>query len=91
MKSTFTYDIEKKLTAPEGGVLAGINVIIEIDPPSAGCLIYGEDADGNITYVQVQGARSEIELPFREPKVFVKYLLGLEHIKIYTAGYTPKL
>ena len=51
MNEQFTYNAEIDLTAPTGGVLNGIHVLIEIEPNDAGCLIYGTKPDGNIGYL----------------------------------------
>ena len=84
METTFTYDQEATLSAPPGGILAAIMVTVEIEPADAGCLIYGFLADGSMGQVEVRGARTELELPFAEPKIYVKYLGGLKNLRILT-------
>ena len=86
-ESKITYDLESTLSAPEGVVLKSIAVTIELEPASAGCLIYGWQKNGDMAFVEVRGERSEIDLPFCQPKVYVKYLLGLKNIRIYTRGW----
>lgn len=87
MESQIKYDLEADLSAPPGGVLKSILVTVELEPKDAGCLIYGTMADGNMSYVEVRGAKSEIELPFAHPHIYVKYLSELENIKISTRGW----
>jgi hypothetical protein len=87
-KQTITYNIESKLSVPEGIALDAIHVRVEIKPVSAGCLIYGWTADGNLGYVEVRGTQSDVRLPFVNGQVYVKYLEGLEHISISTLGWT---
>jgi hypothetical protein len=82
-----TYDTEKMLSAPDGAVLEGINVIVEIEPKDAGCIIYGWLPSGDLQPIEFHGARTEYELPFARPQIFVKYLLGLKHLRISTVGY----
>lgn len=87
MAGQIKYDLVVTLSAPPGGVLKSIAVIVEIQPKDAGCLIYGTQADGNIGYVEVKGPRAEIDLPFAHPNVHVKYLRVLTDIKILTRGW----
>jgi hypothetical protein len=42
--------------------------------------------DGNIGYVEVRGAKTDLELPFAHPKIHVKYLNGLSSFRISTRG-----
>jgi len=86
-EAKITYDLESTLSAPDGGVLKSIAVTVEIEPASAGCLIYGWQKDGNMGCVEVRGARTELDLPFCQPKILVKYLLGLKNLKIQTRGF----
>jgi hypothetical protein len=87
MTSQITYELETKLSVPGGVPLNGIAVTVEIEPASAGCIIYGYSKDGNIQPVHVTGAQTELELPFAQPQIYVKYLLGLKTIKIHTRGW----
>lgn len=82
-----TYDLEVTLTAPPGGILAAIFVKVEIDPVDSGCLIYGKDADGNYQCLEVRGSHERLELPFAHPEIHVKYLKGLQNIRISTLGF----
>ena len=87
MSSQITYDLETKLSVPDGIPLAGIKVVVEIEPPSAGCLIYGWQQNGNLGCIQVTGAKTEIELPFCKPQIYVKYLQALKNLKVSTLGW----
>jgi len=82
-----TYHQEVDLTAPPGGILSSIAVTVTIEPPTAGCLIYGTLADGMMTSVEVRGGKSEIELPLAHPKIYIRYLQGVTSLSIDTRGY----
>ncbi len=82
-----TYNIERKLSVPDGIALDAIMVRVEITPATAGCLIYGWTATGDLAYVEVHGAQTDVELPFVNPQIYVKYLEGLEHFRISTLGW----
>lgn len=90
-ESKIVYDLETTLSAPTGGVLQSIAVTVEIEPASAGCLIYGYRPDGDMGCIEVRGARTEIDLPFSGPKIYIKYLLGLKNIKVHTRGWKDNL
>ncbi len=82
-----TYNIEVKLTVPDGIALDAVMVRVEIKPATAGCLIYGWTATGDLGCVEVRGPKAKIELPFVNPQIYVKYLSGLEHIQVSTLGW----
>lgn len=88
MQSQITYNEKVTLSAPPGGVLKSIAVTVELDPADAGLLIYGWLANGNLGQVEVRGAKSEIDLPFVQPEIFVKYLGNLRRYTISTRGFT---
>lgn len=81
-----TYNIEAKLSVPEGIGLDSIRVRIEISPETAGCIIYGYDASGNIQPVQIMGS-GEADLPFVNPQVYVKYLGEPTSFSLSTLGW----
>lgn len=87
MSSKITYDQKVTLTAPTGGVTSAIQVTVEVEPSDAGCLIYGWTPDRNLGYIEVTGS-GDVELPFAHPEIYVKYLKGLQNIKLWTRGYT---
>jgi hypothetical protein len=92
MESQIRYDRETTLNAPDGVLLTSISVTVELDPPDSGCLIYGTLRDGNMGCIEVRGARSEIDLPFANPKIYVKYLKGLSSFQISTRSFRdPRL
>ena len=82
-----TYNIETKLSVPDGIPVDAINVRVEIDPDDAGCLIYGWTATGALGFVQVRGSHLDVELPFINPQIYVKYLSGLQNLRISTLGW----
>ena len=86
MTSHFTYNAKIQLTAPPGGVLKAIKVSFEIDPPSAGCLIYGATWDGNIGCIEVRG-NGKVDLPFAHPDIYIKYIGGAQRLRVLTLGY----
>lgn len=86
---TFTYDLEAELSAPTGGVLESITARVEVDPPYASCLIYGRTKDGDTTSVQVTG-HQVVDLPFCEPKVWIKYLIGCNTVRIQPMGWRDR-
>jgi hypothetical protein len=83
---TFKHDLELELPTPTGGVCAPI-VNIELLPRNSGCLVYGTLSDGNIGCIEVRGSKEKFELPFLEPTIYVKFLLGTTSVKITTVGY----
>lgn len=87
MGSEITYNEEATLTAPDSIPLAGIAVTVEIEPADSGCLIYGWMLDGNIGCVEVRGVKTDLELPFAKPTIYMKYLFGLTSIRISTRGW----
>lgn len=88
MESQITYNELVSLTAPPGGVLSAIHVTVEIEPKDAGCLIYGWMPDQNLGYIQVSGGKTNIDLPFAHPEIYVKYLGNLQNIRISTRGFS---
>ena len=81
----FKHDGELLLDTPPGGVCSPI-IKIEMTPKGSGCLIYGTQRGGDMGCLEVRGSKDRLNLPFCEPKIFVKYLLGLETIEITTVG-----
>jgi hypothetical protein len=81
------YDRELYLMAPTGGVLKSILVTVEIEPEDAGCLIYGTAADGSTSFVEATGAKTDIELPFAHPRIYLKYSDGTRSVQIATKSY----
>jgi hypothetical protein len=90
MEPPVKYDKKLYLMAPTGGVLRSIFVTVEIEPANAGCLIYGMAADGSVACVEATGAKTDIELPFAHPHVYLKYSDGLTDIKISTRSYVDR-
>ena len=62
-------------------------VTVTLDPPDAGILIYGWLADGNLGSVEIRRGSSDVDLPFVQPKIYIKYLKGLKHLNIATRGF----
>lgn len=86
----FHFDHKAKLSVPDGIELDAILVTVEIEPPTAACLIYGHLDQDSMGCVEVAGGRSDMELPFVRPEVFVLYLQGLKHLKIHTRGWKDR-
>jgi hypothetical protein len=83
-----SYDRMIRLTsAPDGGILAGIAVIVDIEPADAGILVYGVQRDGDVRMFKLQGPRAEVELPFAWPRVLVKDLGALTGVGFTVVGY----
>jgi hypothetical protein len=83
-----SYDRVIRLTsAPDGGILAGIAVIIDIEPAEAGILVYGVQRDGNLRVFKFRGPKAEVELPFAWPRVLVKDLGALTGVTFTVVGY----
>jgi hypothetical protein len=82
-----TYDREIELTAPPGGVTKAIIVRVSVTPKDGAFLIYGHTSQDTLTPIRVQGNHDRFELPFTEPKVYIKYLTGLTSLQIETIGY----
>jgi hypothetical protein len=87
VESQITFNAEVDLTAPTGGILRSIRVEVTIDPSDAGALIYGKTQSGDFVYVEVGGGTTQLDLPFAEPHIWVKYLRGLTNLKISTLGW----
>jgi hypothetical protein len=79
---------ELTLTAPSGGVLEKIHVRVEIQPESAGVLIYG--APDYDLPKRFNGPVSEGEIVTTEPKVYFQKINGVEKLKISTLGYVDR-
>ena len=89
MSTQITYNELFNLDrVPTGGIASAIHVTVEIEPADAGCLIYGWMPDGNLGYIEVRGSRTDVDLPFAHPEIYVKYLGGLQNFRISTRGYT---
>jgi hypothetical protein len=71
----------------EGGTLASVKVAVQIEPKDAGCLIYGIQRDGNIGFVEIRGSSGAVDPPFAWPRIFVKYIGGLQKVSITTLGW----
>ena len=82
-----TFDQEATLTAPPGGVTTAIIVRVAVTPKDGAFLIYGYTAPDELTPIRVQGSSDRLELPFIEPKVYIKHLLGLKSLQIDTLGF----
>jgi hypothetical protein len=87
MESQIKYNLETTLTVPPDCPLSAILVTVEIDPAEAGCLIYGRLSNGDLGYIEVRGSKSDVELPFVDPKVYVAYLRGLQSLRISPRGW----
>ena len=79
---------EVTLKAPSGGILEKIRVRVEIQPESAGVLIYG--APSYDLPKRFNGPVSEGEIVTTEPKVYFQKINGVEKLKISTLGYVDR-
>lgn len=73
MADEITYNLDVKLSVPDGIALDSVTVHVEVDPPTSGYLIYGYDASGNIQPVQAQGS-GDLKLPYVNGQIYVRYL-----------------
>jgi hypothetical protein len=86
-ESKIAYNDKVKLTAPEGGVLKSIKVRVTVEPKDAGLLIYGHGDAQTMIPVQVGGGTTVLDLPFFQPEILVKHLLGLTSYRIEILGW----
>lgn len=80
------YHKEIKLSTPDGIATDSIRVRITVTPDTAGCIIYGYDAAGNIQPVRIIGS-GEVDLPFVNPQVYVKYVGEPTSFSLATLGW----
>jgi len=80
------YNEALTLTAPAG--MDAIIVSVDIEPATASCVIYGFTKDGKtLQPVRVLGSAARLELPYGDPKVYVRYEAGLRTLRISTLGW----
>lgn len=87
-ETQLTYNLEATLTAPEG--VDGYFVSIDVSPSTAGFIVYGYNAKGDMQPIEIHGSHEKLELPYCNPKIYVRYLAGLESLKISTLGWRDK-
>lgn len=87
MARKIKIDLEQTLRVPDGGVLQSIAVTVEMTPGHAGCLIYGTLADGSLGCVEVRGLKTDVDLPFVYPQIYIRYLRGPDTFSLRTRGW----
>lgn len=80
------YSEELTLPAPAGADAIIVNV--EIEPPTASCVIYGfTKAPKTLQPIRVLGSASRLALPYAEPKIYILHEAGLRTLRITTVGW----
>jgi hypothetical protein len=81
------FSTQMDLQVPDKIGLEAIYVKIDIEPPGAGCILYGWSDDGNLQTVVIHESTAEAELLFVYPHIWIAYSEGITKFKIKTVGW----
>jgi hypothetical protein len=79
------YHIVVDLPAPEG--VNSYFVAVKMSPKDGACIVYGYDREGDIQPIEIHGSIEKLELPYCNPKIWIRYLPGLESFEMTLVGW----